>query len=816
MSEDTPLPDFESLAWAKVEERVRAFEIALAHGEAPTIDEYLAAPGVDRVALLVQLVHAELEARLKVGEKACVESYLTRFPELQQSAETLVELIAAEFRLRQGSDPTLSRQEYLDRFPEYKSLIESRLPGAAAGAFDTHRDPTPPANEEHPARNTRGAPSAAERYEPIRFHTRGGLGEIHLAHDKELHRQVALKRIQARLAHDAEIRRRFLLEATITAKLQHPGVVPVYSFSEDARGEPCYAMRFIEGESLQDAIERFHKTDWRARGRGERMLELRQLLGRFVAVCNTIAFAHSRGVLHRDLKPGNIMLGKYGETLVVDWGLARDVERAETESAGGGETKEPRAAQATPTKMGRAMGTVPFMSPEQAAGRWDLLGAASDIYSLGATLHTILCGVPPIQDGEGADRRERATRPQQHRLDVPRPLEAVCLKAMAQRIDARYSSALDLAQDVEHWLADEPVAARRENALERTGRWVRRHGKLSAVVGFCFVLLSLSFTVVSHYRTAAEQLPLLRRFHEELDAGDWSAAHLEQMESLLANLAELSLAQAAEERGRLVQRLGDHIRKTLARPALKDRDVIDLEAALHLLETRDPESAQQLGRAFAQRKGQVEPVLDLVPPYTADRLRAALGPLSEDLQPAPDGSYFLCTASGDPPRRFYVTNVACRGQVTISASFHEATLTNAREIGVALNCKASEKSAGAPQDSGYLFLLSALPPAPSGKTPAGAPPSLGEELHRGHPLQMRIERGGTVLRQEEIRVPSGPIVLHGERVRDHLLFQINGLRPLEFQDVFPLSDPEPGYFAWIGSPVAGIRTFQASGQLEAP
>src|SRR3984957_7082547 len=161
------------------------------------------------------------------------------------------------------------------------------------------------------------------RYRLVRFHARGGLGEVFLARDEELQREVALKRIQARHHHHEESRRRFLLEAEITGRLEHPGVVPVYGLGQDADGQPCYAMRFIEGETFQEAIRRFHAEDRAGRNPGERSLALRGLLTRFLAVCNTIAYAHSRGILHRDLKPGNIMLGRFGETLVVDWGLAR-------------------------------------------------------------------------------------------------------------------------------------------------------------------------------------------------------------------------------------------------------------------------------------------------------------------------------------------------------------------------------------------------------------------------------------------------------------------------------------------------------------
>jgi eukaryotic-like serine/threonine-protein kinase len=183
---------------------------------------------------------------------------------------------------------------------------------------------------------------------------------------------VALKQIQDRHGDHPESRARFLLEAEITGGLEHPGIVPVYGLGHYDDGRPYYAMRFIKGDSLKEAISRFHKDPAARRDAGARMLELQKLMRRFLDVCNAIAYAHSRGVLHRDIKPGNIMVGQYGETLVVDWGLAKIVGAAE----GSGEVtlRPPSASGSSETLPGSAIGTPEFMSPEQAAGRLDRLG----------------------------------------------------------------------------------------------------------------------------------------------------------------------------------------------------------------------------------------------------------------------------------------------------------------------------------------------------------------------------------------------------------------------------------------------------------
>ena len=328
---------------------------------------------------------------------------------------------------------------------------------------------------------------APARYLPLRFHAAGGLGEVFVARDEELHREVALKRMKARAAQDAKNCRRFLVEAEVTGRLEHPGVVPVYGLGHDGDGRPFYAMRFIQGETLQEEIRRFHEADRPGRDPGERALAFRQLLGRFVAICNAVAYAHSRKIVHRDLKPANAMLGKYGETLVVDWGLARPFTRGKGEGGGAEDTLAPSAGGAGETEVGQALGTPAYMSPEQAEGRWDVVGPASDIYSLGATLYVLLTGQAPVEGrsvGEVLDRVKKGefAPPRQRKADVPRALEAVCLRAMALRPEDRYGSALELAAEVEHWLADEPVTAYREPLRTRLGRWGRRHKTLVAAV----------------------------------------------------------------------------------------------------------------------------------------------------------------------------------------------------------------------------------------------------------------------------------------------------------------------------------------------
>jgi formylglycine-generating enzyme required for sulfatase activity len=449
----------------------------------------------------------------------------------------------------------------------------------------------------------------AGRFHRLRALAHGGLGEVFVAHDEELSREVALKEIQARHAADAKSRARFVAEAEITGALEHPGIVPIYGLGRHPDGRPYYAMRLIRGESLGKAVSALHTGS--ARPKTLDPLLLRKLLARFVTACNAVAYAHSRGVIHRDLKPENIMLGPFGETLVVDWGLAKCLDGPGADAnddPNDGLPNIPAGDGQMLTLPGSVVGTPAFMSPEQATGATAQVGPASDIYSLGATLYHLLTGRVPCsgRDPLGVLEQVRSgafRRPREVRSDVPRALEAVVLKAMALRPNDRYPTATGLADDVERWLADAPVTAWREPWTTRARRWAGRHRVFVAATAAASVVAAL----VGASTTAS------RRTHAIGLVPELLAAEIAKVPDIVQRLDGY--------RYWVDPRLGAALR------ALPDTSSERLRASLGLLPV-DPSQADYLvGRLLDAPAPELKAIRDSMVQYRPDELPARLWPM---------------------------------------------------------------------------------------------------------------------------------------------------------------------------------------------
>jgi serine/threonine-protein kinase len=484
----------------------------------------------------------------------------------------LRELLALELEYRLGSGDNPTPGEYEARFPGHTELVReilssalsdgpevtgvgaARTPSActsgATGAYhpaDTGTGASGAGGATDGANRPTRAASGRSRFTPLRQHAQGGLGTVSLAFDETLRRQVALKEIRPDRRGSAQLRQRFVAEAEITGQLEHPGIVPIYALEEDAEGQPYYAMRFIQGRTLAEAIQAYHRQPT--------PLAFHDLLKRFVAVCQTIAYVHSKGVIHRDLKPANVLLGDYGETLVVDWGLAKrvgggpeaDARLGEEPTAAGGDTGA--GSGEALTEAGQVLGTPAYMSPEQAEGQPEGVGPATDVYALGAILYELLTGQPPYRGGGmGAVlaqvRQGPPPAPVRVRRGVPRALEAVCLKTIARSPGDRYAGAGEVAREVERWLADEPVTAYREPLHTRMGRWARRHKTavasagvllLAAVVGLAAGLAAVNAERQRTEQARAQEAKRRQQAREALDA-----MFSEVIDDLLAKQKELT------------------------------------------------------------------------------------------------------------------------------------------------------------------------------------------------------------------------------------------------------------------------------------
>lgn len=313
------------------------------------------------------------------------------------------------------------------------------------------------------------------RFERIRQFAQGGLGLIYEGRDRELDRTVAIKELGEPQTADPYARERFFRESAITASLEHPSIVPVHGRGFRADGTPFYAMRFIQGKTLRQVADGYHATGFN--DPKQKRMEFRKLVGYLVPVGQAIAYAHSKNVIHRDLKPSNVIVGQHGETMLIDWGLARRIDERDFDVP----TNRLQNAKSTApdlTAAGTVLGTLAYMSPEQARGD-SSTGQATDIYGLGAILFYVLTGSPP-REGDPSSMNERACRGifDEHKLHskgVSRQLAAVCMKALSTLPSQRYSSAESFIIELENYLADEPVSALPESNWRKIRRWATAH-----------------------------------------------------------------------------------------------------------------------------------------------------------------------------------------------------------------------------------------------------------------------------------------------------------------------------------------------------
>jgi hypothetical protein len=407
-------------------------------------------------------------------------------PDVRPDTETLtldverrVEELAEEYldRLQAGERP--DRQALLEAHPELAAVLGPRLalvevmfrasqPGVAASpqAKLTISDPEGTVTHD-PADH----PAAVGRFQVRQVLGSGSFGTVYKAYDPELHRTVAVKVLRAGKYAGAEELERFLREARSAAQLRHPGIVPIHEIAQGA-GHPYIVSDYIDGLTLADLLT----------GRRPTFRESAELV---VRVAEALEHAHRAGIVHRDVKPGNILLDRAGQPYIADFGLARRAE-----------------GDATVTHTGQVLGTPAYMPPEQAAGEHDQVDGRSDVYSLGVVLYQLLTGELPFR---GNTRmllhqvmHDEPRPPRKLNDQVPRDLETICLKAMAKEPPRRYAGAQALADDLRRWLEGRPILARPVGRVERAWRWCRRNAMMATLCATLVVVL-LTGTLVSSY-----------------------------------------------------------------------------------------------------------------------------------------------------------------------------------------------------------------------------------------------------------------------------------------------------------------------------
>jgi WD40 repeat protein len=539
-------------------------------------------PQFDRLDLEIErqidAICRRFEAEWRAGKPATIAGYLAKIgdecrPRLRE------ELAALESELRQSDqahkrpERTAATESPLDStFAEPLTAAPSQppthpFPGVAASSIGEPAAPLPADDatvdlgSADPARPEALSPARIRYfgdYEIVREIARGGMGVVFQARQVSLNRPVALKMILAgQLANNAEIRR-FHTEAEAAANLDHPGIVPIFEVGQH-EGQHYFSMGLVEGQSLS---QRLAQGPLPAR-------EAAELIGR---VCAAIEYAHSRGVIHRDLKPANILLDHNGNPRVTDFGLAKKLEN-----------------ECDLTGSGQIMGTPSFMPPEQAGGKPAKVGPLADVYALGATLYALAAGRPPFQAASPLDTvvqviNDEPVPPRRLNPSIPRDVETICLKCLEKEPAKRYASVTALREDLQRYLAGEPIAPRPVTSLERAVKWARRRPAIAALLGLVTLVTVLGLGGVlwqwreaAHARGDAERESGRAKMqtklaHERLEDALQARAEEKRQTELAQQRLEDALKARAEERKQTElaeQRLYD-VRMTLVQRYWED------------------------------------------------------------------------------------------------------------------------------------------------------------------------------------------------------------------------------------------------------
>lgn len=680
--------------------------------------------------------------------------------------------------------------------PEQGTLVGPR---AAADAFarTVKLQGAPP-----PATPRPGPPPATPRpglpppilpqvpgYEVLEFIAKGGMGFVVKGRDPRLDRLVAIKMpLRAQLATESD-RDRFLREARAAAGLRHPAICTIHEVGEHD-GQPYIVMDYIAGQTLRDWVKAQHPT-------------ARQLAELVAQVADAVAHAHRHGIVHRDIKPGNVMVdGESGQPVLMDFGLAKDMA--------------PDAPSLTCT--GQVVGTPAYMSPEQASGHVHLIGPPSDQYALGVLLYECLCGNPPFLGSVGEIiRRIQTEDPLPLRRAAPHvhiDLDTICQKAMAREPTARYPSCDALAADLRRFCAGEPIMARRAGMHARLWRRVRRNPLAAGALTAGALLLVVAVGLGMRASTARRAAVLGQELRTQMEGGTWSEPELAAVEAGLARLRSLSPSLAEALAAEVPGHVAATIRERLRNPGLAEADLAWVRERLALLQSRDPALADRLVAELEQRLRTWDTIFAwdaTAPPAPGSFGYAVLEPVADALVFRSLPADTLALPPGIDPAKLLLpmqTHVRCGGNVQMELVAAQVP-ANAHTVGLVF---------GTRELDGYTFLLTTgevnRNPGHSSSRLELAGPTFGEVQRARGQLSVVLLRGGAVLREE--RVGAGRVLgtspnmvrLLASRQEERLSFQVNSLPPFTFDDLFPLKTSRTHTFGVVwpeGPPLQRLR-----------
>ncbi len=805
--------------------------------------EFLADSVAEGRSIDAVLQRLESDGAIDPSQSAVLRQMLDSLPEsaspddVQAFIDDALQTISPESASSDASQHdtlTDSQLDSVEQNPKQTTPVEddpfSTIPSDAGGEVDPYQ--TMPNPDLGPTREVTS--HGHDRFRKLHKHAEGGLGMVSLAEDLDFGRGVAIKEIKERFADILDSQNRFIYEAEITGRLEHPGIVPVYALGRYDDGRPYYAMRFITGKSLADEITTLHAAENAEQFTGR----LRSLLNRFQSVCNTIEYAHSRGVLHRDLKPANIMLGEYGENLVVDWGLAKASDHA-TEDADQGQPVPLSGSGGAHTQQGAVIGTPYYMSPEQAKGDSQQMGPQADVYSLGATLYQLLTGIAPFSNQGFASvadllqevRNGNVPSPRTIRSDLPKPLVAICMAAMDPDRKRRYKTARELADDVDRYLADERVSVVEESLFGRAGRWARKNRSLSAaLIGSTFVIALATSTATVISLNALEETKTAQRAVEQANIKLQDQLALSQAEQQYDGLIvveerrqseptlpvaqmqlEPQLAQTLmgtlDEIESLRQRVGEPATDDLRRTRLLNvwtnpinllldqRELTlaiesQIEAELERVASEYPWSdSEEFLATDARIRQRLETRLQQWRPLVAEAYPD--DSFSENAgvwvrQPVDFSDEWTLPLQANP-----------QGNVSLTVDFGVESLQTPM-IGLLINSD---------EERGYQFVV-----ADQDYDPSYLPDDLItlEESNRLDRVRMYIIRkdplrGDSILRRQPIKLQDDLRLRARRQGLMALSFSVGGSDAMEFQDPFPLSPKHPGQLGLICPPSATVH-----------